>query len=131
MVGGCGPGGIFAEHGLRLAGPDRDVAAEGWLVLVTVTNTGLIPVRGRDFRAPSGFRFPGREVCAARICPDPAAVQVGGRPPVLPSALSDCGASTGGSRGPGIALGTELLLRRDDAFALMAVLRGAPVPELS
>jgi hypothetical protein len=71
---------IFAEHGYTLAGPDPDEATEGWLVLATVTNTGLTPVHGRDFRVPLAFRFPGREVCGAPCLPDPASPRSGRRP---------------------------------------------------
>ena len=71
---------IFGEHSPRPAEPGPDRAAQGWLVLVAVTNTGLMPVRGKDFRAPLVFRFPGREVCAARIRPDPGSLRPGALP---------------------------------------------------
>jgi hypothetical protein len=120
---------IFAEHGYTLVHPDP---AEGWLVLVTVTNTGLMPLRGRDFPGPSAFRFPGREVCDARICPDPASLRSGRRPPLLAATIDPPGRrrAAGSNRAPGVTLGSELLLRPGDAFTLMAVLRGTPARAL-
>ena len=120
---------IFAEHGLRLADPDPDDATEGWFVLVTVTNTGLAPVRGGDFRAPLAFRFPGREVCDARICPGPASLRSGRQPSLPPAVIDDPGRRTAGgsSRAPGVALGRELLLNRNGVLTLLALLRGTPV----
>jgi hypothetical protein len=123
---------IFGEHSPLPAGPDPDGAAQGWLVLIAVTNTGLMPVHGKDFRVPLAFRFPGREVCAARTSPGPGSLRPGCRPPVLPTVPGDPGRGTGArsSRAPGIALGSDLLLNRNDAFTLMAVLRGMPARAL-
>jgi hypothetical protein len=118
----------FAEHGLRPACPAPDVATQGWLLLVTVTNTGLTPIRGRDFRTPLAFRFPGREVCDARIFPDPADLHSGRQPPALPAAINGTGRRTveDSSQAPGVALGHELLLNRNGVLTLLALLRGTP-----
>jgi hypothetical protein len=123
---------IFADDGRRSAGPNRDDATEGWLVLVTVTNTGLTAVRGTDFRTPLAFRFPGRQVCDARICPGPPSLRSGSQSSGLPAAINDHGPSTaeGSCEAPGVVFGRELLLKRNGALALLALLRGSPVSDL-
>lgn len=122
----------IAEHGDSPGPPDPDASAEGWLLLAAVTNTGLAPVRGDDFEAPLAFWFPGREVCAIQIGTKPARLRSRRRPPVPPAAFDDPGRYTapGSSRAPGVTLGSDLLLHRNDAFTLMAVLRGTPARSL-
>lgn len=115
-----------AEDDLGLADLDPEDVTDGWLVLVSVTNTGFTTVRGADFAVPLAFRFPGREVCDARISPDPATLRSGIQPPDLPAAIDEPGRSTvaGISRAPGVVIGRELLLYRNSAFILRALLRG-------
>lgn len=42
---------------------------EAWLVLITITNTGLVPISDEDYSAPLAFAFPGRKVIDARAQP--------------------------------------------------------------
>ena len=55
--------------------PGADSTGQGWLVLLGITNPGWTRVCGREFRAPLTFTFPGRQIHAARILPDPVAVK--------------------------------------------------------
>ena len=57
--------------------PGADSTGQGWLVLLGITNPGWTRVCGREFRAPLTFTFPGRQIHAARILPDPAARTAG------------------------------------------------------
>ena len=54
--------------------PGAGSTGQGWLVLLGITNPGWTRVCGREFRAPLTFTFPGRQIHAARILPDPVAV---------------------------------------------------------
>ena len=94
---------------------------------LTVTNTGLTPVRGQDFHVPLAFQFPGRGVCDARIYHDPGSLRSGRQLPALPAATGDPGRRTGAGSGrsPGVVLGRELL-HRNGAFTLLGCRDGQP-----
>jgi hypothetical protein len=124
---------VFGEPRLRYAGPYTDGAGQGWLVVLAVTNTGLVPVRDKDFRTPLTFAFPGRQVHSTQIRPGPAARTRGGRrasrTPLMPAARADAGdrPGRGGSSRPArIQLRGRFRLNPNDNFTLTVILTGTP-----
>ena len=114
--------------GLAFNGPYPAGVVPGWLTLLGIANPGWAPVRGGDFAAPLAFSFPGRQVAAAQVCPEPAART--GRPPGvrllpaaggLPSRPSDT--STGH-----VEVAGDFLLRPGDGCTLTLILTGVPAP---
>ena len=92
-------------------------ANDAWLVLLTVANTGLAPIRDEDFSAPLTFAFPGRQVCGVQMCSNSRAR----RAEMIPAAPAES------SRSPAcIQLSGQFLLNRNDQFTLMVILTGAP-----
>ena len=64
---------LLGSPGLRCAGPYTAGIQPGWLVLLAVANTVRRAVRCWRRRGPAGFAFPGRQVHAAQISPQPDA----------------------------------------------------------
>ena len=96
-------------------------ADDAWLVLLTIANTGLAPIRDEDFSAPLAFAFPGRHVCGVQLCPSSRAGRIVGRVEMSPAAHADL------NRSPArIQLSGQFLLNRNDQFTLMVILTGSP-----
>ena len=113
---------VLGEPGLRYRGPWADGIQHGWLVVVGITNPGPATVRGKDFRAPLAFAFPGRQVHAARLLPEPAR-----RPartgPGMPAIRVPGQGAPAAAR---VELTGDFLLRPGDSYSLLLVLSGTP-----
>ena len=138
------PAGLSAPHGtgtgtsfepppgepcLRDPGACGDGTEQGWLVLLSVTNPGCTRIRGRDFRAPLTFAFPGRQIRATRIVPEApvqAARPVGNAPAIRlsPGDSLVCGAAV--SRPARMYFTGDYVLRPSDSYTVMLVLSGTP-----
>src|SRR5215472_5528242 len=116
---------LLGESGLRHPGPYAGSTEQGWLVVLSITNAGLAPVRDGDFRAPLGFAFPGRQVRATQILPGPAPRTLG-RTPRVPAvrvpAQDGLEASHADTRTTRVQLGGDFLLRPGDTCSLLVVL---------
>ena len=72
---------ILGEPGLRHhPDPWTTDVQQGWLVVLGITNSRPATVRSGDFSAPLTFAFPGREVHATQILPEPTAASRAGHP---------------------------------------------------
>lgn len=107
--------------GLAFSGPYPAGTVPGWLAVVGITNPGWSPVRGSDFTAPLAFSFPGRQVAAAQVSPEPAART--DRPPAVRLLPASCPGDSGTG---GVEVVGDFLLRPGDGCALILILTGAP-----
>jgi hypothetical protein len=119
----------LAEPGLRYPGPRAGSTEQGWIVLLSITNPGCARVRGRDFRIPLTFVFPGRQIHATRIIPEPS-----GRPARPAARVPDIRLSAGDSSRPGstadrparMHLTGDYVLGPSDSYTVMLLLTGTP-----
>jgi len=120
---------VMGEPGLRYPDPWPAGSQQGWLVILGITNPGPAAVRSGDFSAPLTFAFPGREVHATRILPEPAG-RPPGRAPRMPAvrvpARSSPDAGQAGIRATGVQLTGDFLLRPGDSYSLLLILTGTP-----
>jgi len=99
---------------------------DGWLVALGITNPGCAPVRGSDFSAPLTFTFPGREIRAAQISPEPAGTAAS-RARHLPSAR----VSAAGGHAACLEIGGDFLLRPGGSYSVTVILSGTPAASSS
>jgi hypothetical protein len=112
---------IFADPDApRPAGPE-----DAWLVLLTIINTGLTPIRAEDFTAPLAFTFPGRQVRGAQINARPVARTRPGRPASRAPARPDVHAGPGADAGH-MQLTGQYRLKPSDNVTMMFILTGTP-----
>jgi hypothetical protein len=105
------------------AGPPPDGSEQARLVLLTVTNTGLAPIRDQDFTTPLTFTFPGRQVRGTQIHHRTAA----GTPITRPGLRAQPARSdqTGPRDSPGsIRLHGQFNLKHNDTLTLAMILTG-------
>jgi hypothetical protein len=67
---------VFGEPGLCHTGPFQPGEAQAWLVVLGVTNSGIMPVSDENFSVPLAFTFPGRDVRRAQVSPAPLALAI-------------------------------------------------------
>lgn len=119
-----------AVHGP--AGPNPAGAAQGWLVMLAITNPGCAAVRGSDFSAPLAFTFPGREIQATQIRLKPAA-RSHRRAPVVPALHVPPGSCPErgdvSSQPARMQLSGDLLLRPGDLYTALVLLSGTPTDD--
>jgi len=115
----------FGEPGLRSPGASAPGVREGWLVVLGITNPGLVAVHSRDFTAPLAFAFPGREIHATQIRPGPAA-STAKRAPRMPSVKVSAGAGSAGDHAARMELSGDFQLRPGGGYSVMLVLTGTP-----
>jgi len=111
----------FAEPCPGPAGPQ-----DGWLVALGITNPGCAPVRGSDFSAPLTFTFPGREIRATWISPEPAGTAAS-RARQLPSAR----VPAAGGHAACLEIGGDFLLRPGGSYSVTVILSGIPAASYS
>jgi hypothetical protein len=123
---GTGPAGTieFGDDDPWDADPHPPGTGQAWLVILAITNPGLIPVRSEDFRTPLTFTFPGRQVHTAQVRASPRTsnrclVPAAGAAPTGPGQPSDQAA---------IQLQGRFRLSRNEELTLLAVLSGTPAP---
>jgi hypothetical protein len=109
--------------GIAFNGPCPAGIVPGWLAVVGIANPGWSPVRGGDFAAPLAFTFPGRQVAAARVAPEPAART--DRPPAVRLLPASRPGDSGADR---VEVAGDFLLRPGDRCTLTLILTGAPAP---
>lgn len=95
---------------------------QGWLVVLSITNPGLMPVRSHDFTIPLTFEFPGRQIHATQIKPAPAARAALPAPQLTAVPASG---PVGGNRNS-IQISGDFLLRPRDSYSIMILLSGMP-----
>jgi hypothetical protein len=120
---------VLGEHGLRYPGPWTAGIEQGWLVLVGITNPGPSAVRSADFSIPLTFAFPGRQVRASRILPEPAGParrRAPRAPAVRMAARRDPDAGQAAISATGVQLSGDFLLRPGDSYSLLLMLTGTP-----
>lgn len=105
-----------------------DGTQPGWLVLLSIRNQGLAPVRSEDFTDPLTFTFPGCQALAAWLCDAPRAEKER-RPAARPTCVPIVGgaAQHPGCGDPGrVHLVGDFLLRPNDAYTIAVILSGTP-----
>jgi hypothetical protein len=107
-------------------GETRPGPQEGWLVALGITNPGRMPVRGSDFSAPLTFTFPGREIRATWISPEPAGTAAS-RARQLPSAR----VPAAGGHAACLEIGGDFLLRPGGSYSVTVILSGIPAASYS
>ena len=117
---------LLGGPGLRYPGPYTAGIQPGWLLILAVANTGRRRVRGADLASPLAFAFPGRQVRAAQISPQPAAKTTTGsaRAPAILLPTPENPPPSPASR---LVLGGEFLLRPGDGYAISVLLGGSAV----
>jgi hypothetical protein len=120
---------ILGEPGLRYHGPWAGTR-QGWLVIVGITNPGPAAVRSGDFSAPLSFAFPGRQVHATRLVPEPPGDRPPRQAPQPPSVIvppqDRADDSHAGVPGACVQLTGNFLLRPGDSYSLLLILTGTP-----
>lgn len=120
---------LLGETGLRNDGPYGPDAQRGWLVMLALTNTGWSPVRGSDFAVPLTFGFPGRQILAAQISPDPS-VRPAARPPMLCLTTETSRRPSPGDRTRArIQVTGNFLLRPGRSCTITVILSGRPAAD--
>jgi hypothetical protein len=120
---------LLGEPGLRYPDPWADSTEQGWIVLLGITNPGCAPVRGRDFRIPLTFTFPGRRIHATRIVREPsgrAGRPAAGAPAIRLSARDSAEPSSGAIRPTRMHFTGDYVLCPNDSYTVMLLLSGTP-----
>ncbi|MHB1433525.1 MAG: hypothetical protein ACYCVZ_15600 [Streptosporangiaceae bacterium] len=106
-------------------GTSPDGTQEGWLVALGITNPGHAPVRGKDFSTPLAFTFPGREIHATQISPEPATPATS-TAPRMPAGRVSAANRQAGSHAGRLELSGDFLLRPGRSYSLTVILSGTP-----
>ena len=114
---------VFGEPGLCHAGPFQPGEEQAWFVVLSVTNSGIMPISDENFSVPLAFTFPGREVRRAQISPAPSARATATNP--APTARADLSGPGRADCQAGVRL-RGLRLNRNDELTLMVTLTGSP-----
>jgi hypothetical protein len=120
---------ILGEPGLHYPGPWTSGIQHGWLVVLSITNPGPSAIRSGDFSTPLTFAFPGRQVCTARLVPEPADRNPGAASRMPAVRAPAQGGPAAGHAGPDTArleLTGDFLFRPGDSYSLLLVLTGTP-----
>ena len=115
---------LLGHPGLRDIGHHTGSAEQGWLLMLGITNPGFVPVRGRDFRVPLTFVFPGREIRASQILPEPASLT--SKAPQMPAVHVPAESRVIGRANNRIQLSGDFTLHPRESYSVMLVLSGTP-----